>query len=86
MGRKEKLQKELDFMLEKLRFWRYAILAIMSGVIGVVFGISQGKITTGGIVITLLISAAIALVIAVIRISNITKEYQDTLELLEKEE
>ena len=37
MGKKERLQKELDLLLEKIRFWRYVIFAIVSGVIGVLF-------------------------------------------------
>jgi len=44
MGTKEKLQKELDLLLEKIRFWRYAIFAIVSGVVGVLFGLTQNEV------------------------------------------
>jgi len=37
MGKKERLQKELDLLLEKMRVWRYIILAIMSGTVGILF-------------------------------------------------
>lgn len=85
MGKTEKLQKELDFLLEKIRFWRYAILAIISGEAGLLFGISQDKVKADAIVVLLLIFGAIGLVIAVGRINSITKEYQNLLKLLEKE-
>ena len=86
MGKNEKLQKELDFLLEKIRFWRYTILAIISGEAGTLFGISQNKIHVDVIVLLLLIFGAIGLVVAVKRIDTITKEYQKLLELLEKED
>ncbi|WP_457562286.1 hypothetical protein [Caminibacter pacificus] len=60
MGNKERIQKELDLFLEKLKFWRYVIFAIVSGVIGVVISIK--------------------------RIDVLTKEYEELLEILEKEE
>ena len=86
MGKNEKLQKELDFLLEKIRFWRYAILAIISGETGILFGISQEKVRADAIVLILLTFGAIGLVIAVGRINSIAKEYQKLLKLLEKEE
>ena len=86
MGEKETLQKELDFLLEKIRFWRYAILAVVSGIAGILLGISQTKLQTNGIVITLLLCGVIVLLIAVSRISSSTKEYQRLLELLRREE
>ena len=45
MGKKERLQKELDLLLEKISFWRYVIFAIISGVVGMLFAASQDKIT-----------------------------------------
>ena len=51
MGAKEYLQKELDFILEKLRFWRYVILITISGIIGI---ISSKKIETLYIVLIML--------------------------------
>jgi len=86
MGRKEYLQKELDLLLEKLRFWRYVVFGIISGVIGIMFGVSQGKVVINGIVFTLLFMAFIGIVISIVRLSSLTKEYQNNLKLLKKEE
>jgi len=44
MGKKERLQKELDLLLEKIRFWRYSLLAILSGIVGMLFVVSQNKL------------------------------------------
>ncbi len=85
MGRKEKLQKELDFMLEKLRFWRYVILGIVSGALGILISLSQGKMHLNLAIILILVIGLIGILISVKRIDSITKEYRETLELLEKE-
>jgi len=86
MGRKEYLQKELDLLLEKLRFWRYVVFGIISGVIGIMFGISQGKVMINGLVFMLFLMAFIGIVISIVRLSSLTKEYRNNLELLKKEE
>ena len=44
MGKKERLQKELDLLLEKMRVWRYIILAILSGTVGILFSSISGKL------------------------------------------
>lgn len=85
MGKKEKLQKELDFLLEKLRFWRYVILGIASGAFGILIGASQG-VKFNMAIIPILITGFTIAIISVTRISSITKEYRKILELLEKEE
>jgi len=85
MGEKETLQKELDFLLEKIRFWRYAILAVVSGILGILLAISQNKMDANGMVVTLLIFGLATLSIAVIRISGTTKEYRLLLEKLREE-
>ena len=86
MGRKEKLQKELDFMLEKLRFWRYVILGIVSGTLGILISLSQGKMHLNFAIILILVIGLIGILVSVKRIDSITKEYREMLELLEKEE
>lgn len=86
MGKKEKYQKELDFLLEKLRFWRYVIFVIVSAVTGVLFSLSQNKIIVNIIVLLLLLFGFIGIIISIKRISSLTKEYLYYLDLLEKEE
>ncbi|WP_457563455.1 hypothetical protein [Caminibacter pacificus] len=86
MGNKERIQKELDLFLEKLKFWRYVIFAIVSGVIGVIFSLSQNKIHINFSLILLLVSGFLGVVISIKRIDVLTKEYEELLEILEKEE
>ena len=86
MGKKEKYIKELDFLLEKLRFWRYALFAVFSAVVGVLFSLSQNKITINFLLLFLLIFSFIVSLIAVMRISFLTKEYYFYLDLLDKED
>jgi len=86
MGAKEKLQKELDLLLEKMRFWRYVIFGIVSGVVGMLFGLTQNKIHLNWGTIILLGLGFVGIVISITRLSFLTKNYQNNLELLEKEE
>ena len=86
MGNKEKLQKELDFLLEKLRFWRYVILGIVSGTVGIVVSASQHKLELNNAIVMILLLGLFGVVVAIKRIDALTKEYQGLLEILEKEE
>ena len=85
MGKKEKYQKELDFLLEKIRFWRYVVFAIFSGIIGVGFSITQKKILVNVELLGFMISGIIGLILSVARIHFLTKKYFYYLNLLEKE-
>jgi len=84
MGKKERLQKELDLLLEKMRFWRYSIFAIISGVVGILYANSQGKLITNIAIYGFLITALISLLIAVKRLSSIDKDYRIFLDQLEE--
>ena len=84
MGRKEKLQKELDLLLEKMRFWRYTLLAVISAIVGMAFSISQNKIEMSAAVTLFSFAGFVVSVIAVKRLSSIDKEYRELLEELEK--
>jgi drug/metabolite transporter (DMT)-like permease len=86
MGAKEKIQKELDLLLEKIRFWRYVIFGIVSGVVGVLFGLTQNKIHITWGVIFLLGAGLAGIIVSIKRLSDLTKDYQQNLELLEREE
>ncbi len=80
MGKQEKIQKELDLLLEKLRFWRYVIFGIISGMIGI---FASGK--TNERYIFLLFIGVVMLFIAIKRIDVLSKYYQKLLDDLEKE-
>jgi len=86
LGKKEKYQKELDLLLEKIRFWRYVLFAVFSGAMGVLFSLSQKKIIINYLLLSLFIFSFIISLIAVMRISFLTKKYHFYLDLLEKEE
>jgi len=70
LGAKEKLQKELDLILEKMRFWRYIIVGIVSGTIGVIFGMSQNKISFNFVVLLFLVLAVMGMIVSVKRIKE----------------
>ena len=86
MGKKERLQKELDLLLEKMRFWRYTLLAVISAIVGMIFSISQGKIEMSTAVTLFSFAGFIVSLIAVKRLSSIDKDYRNLLEELEKVE
>lgn len=84
MGKKERLQKELDLLLEKMRFWRYSIFAIISGVVGILYANSQEKLVISVAIYGFLITALLSIGIAVKRLSRIDKDYRMFLDQLEE--
>ena len=86
MGKKEKFQKEIDILIEKMRFWRYVLLAVISGIIGILYGISQGKTEANWAILIFVISGFIIMSIAIKRLDSIHKKAINYLDLLEKEQ
>jgi len=86
LGTKERLQKELDLLLEKIRFWRFVIIGIVSGVVGVLFSLTQNKIHINWGVIILLAAGFAGIIVSITRLNDLTKGYQENLKLLEREE
>jgi len=86
VGVKEKLQKELDLLLEKLRFWRYVIFGIVSGTLGIIVSASQNKLQMNLVIMIILVIGFIGIIISIKRIDTLTKEYMKLLEVLGKEE
>ena len=86
MGSKERLQKELDLLLEKIKFWRYVIFAIISGVVGIIFTASQHKLDMNYLITLLLITSVVGLYVSIRTIEFLTDEYYKLLDILEKEE
>ena len=84
MGKKERIQKELDLLLEKIRFWRYVILAIISGLVGMLFAASQHKLILGLAVSAFFITGFIGILIAIKRLGSIDLNYKELLNELEK--
>jgi len=86
IGKKERLQKELDLLLEKIRFWRYSLFAILSGIVGMLFAVSQNKVIVNTSISVFMLLGFIAIFISVKRLSAIDKDYRVLLDELEKEE
>ena len=81
MGKKERIQKELDLILEKLRFWRFVIVSIIAGILGL--WIKREVDTTTAIIVCM---GLIGIIFAIIRINTLTNLYYNLLDDLEKEE
>jgi len=84
MGAKERLQKELDLLLEKMKFWRYVIFGIVSGTVGMIFGASQNKLQLNLVAMVFLIFGLISIVISIKRLDTLTKKYEQLLNQLER--
>ena len=84
MGKKERLQKELDLLLEKMRVWRYIILAIMSGTIGILFSSISGKLEINYGISIFIILGFIGIFLSVKRLLALDKNYRELLDDLEE--
>jgi len=59
MGKTEALQKKIDQIADRVKHLRYILIALMSSIIGVVFGISQDSVKVNIIIEFLLIIGTI---------------------------
>jgi len=84
MGKKERLQKELDLLLEKMRVWRYIILAIMSGTVGILFSSISGKLKIDYGISIFIILGFIGIFLSVKRLLALDKNYRELLDDLEE--
>ena len=80
MAKLERFQKELDYMLDKLRFWRLSLLSITAGIFGLMTKSSIGEID-----IILMAIGVIGIGLSLKRISDIARDYYQILEKIEKE-
>jgi len=86
MGRKERLQKELDLLLEKMRIWRYIILAILSGTVGILFSSISGKLEINYGIAIFIILGFLGIFISVKRLLLLDNNYRKLLDDLEEAE
>lgn len=84
MGKKERLQKELDLLLEKMRVWRYIIIAIISGTIGILFSSVSGKLEINYGISIFVILGFIGIFISVKRLLELDESYRELLNDLEE--
>ena len=71
---KEFIKEEIKIIADKINFLRNVLLALMSGIIGVLFGITQNKIILNTTLLALLTIAIILVIFIVIRINIIEEE------------
>ena len=85
MGQKEQLQKEIDRLERYAKFYLNILLALLSGLIGIIYKILiQGNISKNLIILG--ITGIIAVVFVMIKIKIIDKKENILLDKLGKEE
>jgi len=67
---KEYLKEEIKIIIDKVNFLRNILLAIISGIVGVLFGITQNKIDVNFSMILLLIVGIIFAIAMAFRINR----------------
>jgi hypothetical protein len=85
MSKKDSLIKEIDEISERVRFWHNAILTLLTGVGGMMFAISQGKVIINIFMWIFVIMAVILLIVAVFRLEKLGKVRRELIKKLEKE-
>jgi len=80
MAKLERFQKELDYLLDKLRFWRLSLLSITAGIFGL-----MAKKSVDNIDLVLMVVGLGGIVISLKRIAGITRDYYKILEKIEIE-
>jgi len=83
MGKKESLQKRIDYIEGKLRFFRNALLGLISAIIGTIYAIMEHK--AGKEVFILSGVGLIVLLFVFIRIKSLENKQETLLNELEKE-
>lgn len=84
MGKKEKLQKEIDRLERYAKFYLNILLALLTGLTGIVYSIIVKQTTSVGLVV-IGIAGVVVVVFVAIRIKKIDKNENELLKQLEKE-
>ena len=84
MGKLEALQKKIDQIADKVRHLRYILIALISGIIGTLFGISQNKIIDTLLVNIFLVAGTVILIGVSLLISLEEKKRNKLIDELEK--
>ena len=85
MSKKDSLQKEFDRLMEKLRFIHNLLLALFSGLGGIIFAISIDKISVNIKLYGIIFSVVLLIVFFFILKNNILNEQDLIIKKLEKE-
>ena len=84
MGKLEALQKRIDQIADKVRNLRYIIIALMSSIVGTLFGISQHKIVDNTLVNIFLLAGTIGLLGIIFLVRAEEKKRNELINELEK--
>ena len=84
MGRSEALTKEIDRLADKVRYLRTVWLAVLSGLVGLLFGISQNKITLNLLTEIFLYGGAVVVVVVAFLITYEEKKRKKLIKELEE--
>ena len=68
------IKEEINIISDKVKFLRNVLLAIISGVIGLIFGFSQNKITINFLIIGLFIVGILVIFLISFRINYLETE------------
>jgi uncharacterized membrane protein len=85
MSKKDSLQKEFDRLMEKLRFIHNLLVALFSGLGGIIFGIAIEKVPSNFRVYAILFAVILLIVFFFILKNNILNEQELIIKKLEKE-
>ena len=83
MGKTEALQKKIDQIADRVKHLRYILIALMSSIIGVVFGISQDSVKVNIIIDFLLIIGTIGVFSITLLIKKEENQRNKLIEQLE---
>jgi len=85
MSEKEKLQKRLDLLIDKMRFWRYVIFADISSIIGMLYTYSQNKLILNNFVLFLMGAGVLLLMLSFKRLKSLSDDFDIYLTKLGEE-
>ena len=85
MGKKERLQKEIDRLERYAKFYLSMLLAVLSGVTGVIYAILVHNIKNQFLIILGIMGAFLSIGI-ILKVKSLDKEENRLFEELEKEE
>jgi len=86
LSKKDKLSKEIDELLDEIRFFRNILFGVVSGLIGIIFSYSQNAVKLNFIVKLLLGSGGVIVFILMYIIYVLKQKKHKLHNLIEKEE
>ena len=82
MAKKEQYQKEIDILMEELRFFHNLLLGLISGIIGVVYALGINKLALSSFIFIILTGGFLSLIFILVKITEIKEEQMVFIEKL----